>query len=137
MFLWPFLIPINCVGKMVDHHLKRLSSAVPVRQRSSCSSSKEGSTKDEFIKHLLRSMCFFTVFYNVNIQAVHIPGSCNSRDDQLSRNNLHMLFMFNPQASQSPYPLPCTLLDIMGTMAHDWTSQIFIQLFHTTKAEIS
>ena len=43
---------------------------------------KKGSAKDEFIMHLLRSMWFFTAFY-INIQAVHIPGSCNSSSQEI------------------------------------------------------
>ena len=66
---------------------------------------KKGSAKDEFIMHLLRSMWFFTAFYNINIQAVHIPGSCNSRADQLSRNNMHMFFC--PTLRPTSYPPYC------------------------------
>ena len=91
---------------------------------------QKGSMKNDHAMHMLRSLWFFTAFYDVMLQAEHIAGINNYRADQLSRNNIVSFFTSHPQAQPSPTPLPLELLEIVGSTKPDWTSQSFTRLFH-------
>ena len=63
--------------------------------------------------HLLRTLTFFTAYYDIEIMAEHIPGVTNTTADHLSRNNMLMFFCLNPQAYPLPTPLPQPLLAML------------------------
>ena len=63
--------------------------------------------------HLLRTLTFFTAYYDIEIMAEHIPGVTNTIADHLSRNSMLMFFCLNPQAHPLPTPLPPPLLAML------------------------
>ena len=75
--------------------------------------------------HLLRTLTFFTAYYDIEIMAEHIPGVPNTTADHLSRNNMLMFFCLNPQAHPLPTPLPPPLLAMLTPPWEDWTSASF------------
>ena len=65
-----------------------------------------GSSKDERVMHLLRSLFLFLASYDVSIFGEHILGIENGPGDSLSRGN-HMSFPSQvPQAQLEPSPVP-------------------------------
>jgi len=92
---------------------------------------QKGSAKEKHVMHLLRSLCFFMAFYDINLQSAHISGVSSFRADQLSRNDMLTFFTSNPQANWLPTPLPHPFLVMVGATKPDWISQAFRRLFHT------
>ena len=64
----------------------------------------KGSSKDLMVMQLLRSLWFFTAYFDILLVANHIPGVCNTTADQLSRNQMITFFTMNPHASRVPTP---------------------------------
>ena len=62
----------------------------------------KGSSKEDMVMHLLRSLWFFTVVFDIEITTSHIPGVQNTAADLLSRNQLEGFLVMNPLASQKP-----------------------------------
>ena len=62
----------------------------------------KGSCKDLQVMHLLRTLTFFTAYYDIEILEEHIPGVTTTTADHLSRNSMSLFFRLNPQA----HPLP-------------------------------
>ena len=93
---------------------------------------RKGSTKEELVMHLLRSLWFFVAHFDIAINIEHIAGAHNDTADQLSRFNMQPFFLSNPQADLLPTPLPVELLQIVAVTGPDWTSSNFRQLFNTT-----
>ena len=94
----------------------------------------KGSSNDSMVFHLLRSLWFFTAYFNISIRATHLPGVLNTSADMLSRNQLESFFQFNPDASRIPTPLPTPLLQLISPCQLDWTSTtfFFIKFFKQT-----
>jgi len=97
---------------------------------------QKGSAKEKHVMHLLRSLWFFTAFYDINLQSAHIPGVIVEQIKYLHSNNMLTFFTSNPQANRLPTPLPHPFLVMVGATEPDWTSQAFRRPFHTniTKA---
>ena len=58
---------------------------------------------------LLRSLWFFTAYFDISIKATHLPGVLGMSGDMLWRNQLHSFFQLNPDTSRIPTLLPCNL----------------------------
>jgi len=128
------LVPIVLACAVWGFHLRHQVVRFQCDNSAVVAALQKGSAKDEHVMHLLRSLWFFTAFHDFSVQSAHIPGVNNCRADQLSRNNMHIFFLSNPQANQFPTPLPQPLLELVGTTRPDWTSHTFRKLFHTTIA---
>ena len=50
------------------------------------------TSTDTTMMHLLRALHFFSAYYNINLRAVHIPGSVNICADAISHNHLQVFF---------------------------------------------
>ena len=81
------------------------------------------SSKDATIMHLLRGLHFVSAYYNINLRAVHIPGSINICPDAISRNLLQVFFRENPQARRYPTPIPDCLWNVLVRTQLDWRSE--------------
>ena len=56
--------------------------------------------------HLLRGLHFVCAYYNISLQACHVPGTENSTADAISRNLLQVFFERIPRARATPSPIP-------------------------------
>ena len=96
----------------------------------------KGSSKQNMVMHLLRSLWLFTAIFDIDVTASHIPGAQNTSADLLSRNNSKNLLLMNPLASQTPTPLPPALTFLISPTQPDWTSPSFQHnlraVLHTT-----
>ena len=92
---------------------------------------KKGTAKEDLVMHLLRSLWFFVVHFDVSVSIEHIAGAANQTADQLSRYNMQSFFHSNPQVTRLPTPLQAELLQIVAVNGPDWTSPAFRQLFNT------
>ena len=130
------LVPVILACAVWGTHLQHKTVRFQSDNSAVVAALQKGSAKEKHVMHLLRSLWFFTAFYDINLLAAHIPGVSNCRADQLSRNNMLTFFTSNPQANRLPTPLPHSLLVMVGSTKPDWTSQAFRRLFHTiiTKA---
>ena len=86
----------------------------------------KGSCKDSQVMHLLRTLKFFTAYYDIEIMAEHIPGVTDTTADYLSRNNTYVnVFLFEPTGSPPTDPLPLPLLAMLTPPWEDWTFSNF------------
>ena len=92
----------------------------------------KGSSKETQVMHLLRCLWFFTAYFDVSINASHLPGVLNTSADMLSRNQVHQFFQLHPEVSHDPTPLPPSLQELISPCQLDWTSATFIKLFKET-----
>ena len=100
----------------------------------------KGSSKDQTVMHLLRTLWFFIAVFDIHIVAEHITGVSNRRADMLSRNNVTQFLLTNPQAKLLPTPVPLPLLHIISPQGPDWpdwTSHSFRQWFTDTITMVS
>ena len=92
----------------------------------------KGSSKDQFVMHLLRCLWFFVAYYDLYITATHLPGAINVTADHLSRGKLLQAFQSTPSLSQQPTSLPPSVFQLISPQRLDWTSTQFLQLFQVT-----
>ena len=97
----------------------------------------KGSSKDQTVMHLLRTLWFFVAIFDMHIVTEHITGVSNRRADMLSRNNVTQFLLTNPQVKPLPTPLPPPLLHIISPQGPDWTSHSFRQWFTDTITMVS
>ncbi len=90
-----------------------------------------GSCRDPELMQLLRYLFFVLAHCDMTLRAVHIPGVENSQADAISRNNLKLFHLQNPQASPRPTPIPAAAVELIVNGRPDWTSQNWSQLFST------
>ena len=83
---------------------------------------KSGWGKNEWAMHLLRSLFFWLVRYQLTIVGEHIPGSCNGAADALSRNNISFFMSQVSHACQQPAEIHQELIELLLTGRPDWTS---------------
>ncbi len=88
-----------------------------------------GSSKDPHIMQLVRSLFFIVAHFEITLQAVHVVGKENSKDDAISRNKIAVFLSQAPKASPEPTPIPPQLVDLLVTQRPDWTSPTWSQLF--------
>ena len=81
------------------------------------------TSKDSLVMHLLRGLHFVCAYYNISLQACHIPGTENSTADAISRNLLQVFFERIPRARATPSPIPSQLWDILVKSQPDWRSE--------------
>ena len=89
----------------------------------------KGSSKEPVVMHLLRSLWFFSAFFEITIRADHIPGVLNTAADKLSRNQAAQFLRSYPNASCIPTKIPISLLRIVPPVRLDWTSRAFTRHF--------
>ena len=85
----------------------------------------KGSSKEDMVMHLLRSLWFFTAVFDIEITVSHIPGVQNTAADLLSRNQLERFLVMNPLAPQKPTPIRPSLALLISPTQPDWTSASF------------
>ena len=59
------------------------------------------SAKGALARHLLRSLNFYTAYYQFNYKAEHMLDTMNTVTDALSHGNLSLLYSLVPQAVHS------------------------------------
>ena len=83
---------------------------------------RSGSCREVHVMHLLRILHFIAAHYHFTFTSTHLPGSCNSVADAISRNSLQLstpsVLRLNPQPS-SVHPMA---IDLLGDVTIDWTS---------------
>eukprot|EP00731_Ephydatia_muelleri_P026363 Em0018g463a len=72
---------------------------------------KSGSSKDDMVMHLVRTLFYFSAKHDVCLSIEHIAGSCN-RADSLSRNSIPLFNSQVPGAARNPTPIPAEVLAI-------------------------
>ncbi len=72
---------------------------------------KSGSTKDNFLSHLLRCLFFIEAKFQFVATAAHVPGVQNTLADALSRDNWALFHCCLPQADRLPTPIPTALAE--------------------------
>lgn len=92
----------------------------------------KGSARDPKLMRLLRILAFFCAVHSIDLMERHVPGVNNTAADALSRNNLPVFFVSNPQASPVPLGVPLCLQELVFNQALRWTSPSWNQLFSTT-----
>ena len=67
---------------------------------------KSGSSKDDMVMHLVRTLFYFSAKHDVCLSIEHIAGSCN-RADSLSRNSIPCIVQFpGPRCSKESHANP-------------------------------
>jgi len=89
---------------------------------------KSGSSKDEWVMHLMRSLFFFLASYNVTVRGEHVPGVENGAADAFSRDNQSSFLTQVPTAHQEPTAIPQVLLQALVINWPDWTSSSWTRL---------
>ena len=91
-----------------------------------------GSSKNQDAMHLVRCLTFISAKFDFDMVATHNKGAHNIRADALSRDNLPLFRLLDPQANQRGAPLPQSLLDLLILSKSDWTSKRWTELWSTT-----
>ena len=87
-----------------------------------------GSSKDERVMHLLRSLFLLLVANDVSVFGEHIPGVENGPADSLSQGN-HLSFLSQvPSARREPSLVPEGLWQAQVHNQPDWTSRSWTSL---------
>jgi len=123
------LLPIVLSGAIWGFYLGRKTVMFQCDNSSVVTSLQKGSSKDPASMHLLRCLWFFTAHNEIDLIWEHIPGSCNTTADYLSRNNLQSFFSTNTEVSLQSTPLPRELLAITAVSGPDWTAPAFQAAF--------
>ena len=92
----------------------------------------KGSARDPALTRLLHILALLCAVLNVTITARHLPGAENTSVDALSRNNLQLFSVLNPQASPIPAVIPKELLELVFNKSLLWTSPDWMGLFSAT-----
>ena len=88
---------------------------------------KSGSSKDNLVMHLVRTLFYFNARKNIHLYVEHIAGSSNLADS-LSRNNIPLFIRQVPTAATNPTPIPVEARQLLLSQEHDWTSEIWTTL---------
>ena len=88
-----------------------------------------GYSKVTRIMHLLRCLFFIRARFDIELEAVHLPGSENLFADAVSRDKLSVLFTQVPAAKESQTPVPSELVSLLVDSSIDWTSPAWSQQF--------
>ena len=97
---------------------------------------RAGYSKEPSLMHLLRCMFFVTAFHELALRPVHIPGSCNTVADAISRNNLAQFRLQVPEAKPAPVVLPPRVADLLIRKCPDWTSPDWRQWFSSCLRQV-
>ena len=83
---------------------------------------RSGTSKNEHVMHLIRSLFFLAAGHNLSIVGEHIPGKINRAADALSRNNLGLFFSTTQEAKPAASRLPAEVVEGLVHRQPDWTS---------------
>ena len=86
-----------------------------------------GYSKIPRIMHVLRCLFFIRARFNIDLIALHIPGTSNQLADAISRDHLHVLFAQVPGAQQCLLPNQIVALTLDQQL--NWTSPTWRQSF--------
>ena len=89
------------------------------------------SSRDPTLMHLLRCLFFMEAWFQFELVAVHIPGTLNTRADDLSRDRLSSFFLKAPEMESEPTAIPPLLPTLLLGMG-DWTSPLWTKQFVST-----
>ena len=84
---------------------------------------RSGTAKHPLVMHLMRCLSFFVAFYQLYLDARHLPGTCNEAADALSRDNLPFFMQLNPGAQSMATTIPDSLVHNLLHTTPDWSSQ--------------
>ena len=93
---------------------------------------RSGTSRHFLVMHLLRCLFFFVAYYQIYLDPVHLPGSCNEAADSLSRNNIPRFLQLVPTAQPLPTPLPAGLFEALVLKTPDWTSDAWMTVLRST-----
>ena len=79
------------------------------------------SSKDTLVMHLLHSLWFFVVHFDIVVTATQLPRVMNTTTDHQSRGNLSSAIKSNLALSQQLTHLPLSLFQIVSPQGLDWT----------------
>ena len=82
--------------------------------------------------HLLRSLSFFIVHFDIHITASHLPGVITVTADHFSHGNMSQAFEITPTLMQHPTVIPLSAFRLISPHTLDWVSPNFLQLFQQT-----
>ena len=83
---------------------------------------RSGTAKHPLVMHLMRCLSFFVAFYQLYLDAKHLPGTCNEAADALSRDNLPLFMQLNPGAQSMATTIPDSLVHNLLHTTPDWFS---------------
>ena len=92
---------------------------------------RSGTSKNEQVMHLMRSLFFLAAGQNISIVGEHIPGVDNRAADALSRDNLQAFLSITQEAKPAASRLP----EVVEALVHqqpDWTSVNWTRLLTDT-----
>ena len=88
-----------------------------------------GYSKVPGTMHLLRCLFVIRARFELQLEAVHIPGDHNHLADAISRDKLSVLFSQVPAARELRSTLPSSLVSLLMDNQIDWTSPTWSQRF--------
>ena len=81
-----------------------------------------GRSDKELAMHLVRTLSFYTAYYELVVVAEHVAGRQNEAADAISRDCLTLFRHLIPQANPEPSSVPPELVGLLVTVRPDWTS---------------
>ena len=123
------LVPIVLSCVVWGRQLARSRVLIECDNASVVAAVNKHYTKEQVAMYLLRTLWFFTAYYDIDLKCKHIAGVDNTTADHLSHDNLQSFFLLHPQAACQPTQIPSPLLQILELGAPDWTSPILRQQF--------
>lgn len=130
------LVPVVLMVAVWGPQLAKQSVLLQCDNLSLVTSINKGASKQTLVMHLLRTLWFFTAYYDIALTATHIPGITNTAADQLSRNQLYLFHLTNPRTPRLPTPIPASLQQIVSPSGPDWASSQFREFFKRTLQQV-
>ena len=94
-----------------------------------------GSSKEEYLMHLMRCLTFIIAKFNFVVSALHVRGIHNVLADALPRDHRDYFLSHYPQAQPMPTTIPAALVDLLITSKPDWTSTHWTTLWNCIFAQ--
>ena len=88
--------------------------------------------RDKFVMHLVCSLSFFVVYFDICITAFHLNNVINVITDHLSLGNTCQVFEVISSLTQHPAIISSSAFRLISHHTHDWISPGYLQLFHIT-----
>ena len=92
---------------------------------------RSGTSKHPLVMHLMRCLFFFVAYYQLYLEAVHLPGIYNEATDALSRNNLPLFMQHTPGAQRLATLIPDGLVHGLIQTTPDWSSPAWMAVLHS------
>ena len=80
-----------------------------------------GRSYKELAMHLVRTLSFYTAYYELVVVAEHMAGRQNEAANAISRDCLTLFRHLIPQANLEPSSVPPELVGLLVTVRPDWT----------------